>query len=516
MASPDVTPEPRPRRRDATWKLVLAFVIPLALAAGIVVVVSRGGNGDPGVPADGGSATSNTNFLVIMTDDQTLESMRVMENTNRLLAAEGTTFSNYYVSFPNCCPSRAAFLTGQYAHNNGVTDNVPPDGGFQKLKGDETLPVWLQRSGYYTASIGKYLNGWGQDGIQPPPGWTHWFGLIDPTTYHYFNYSVSNDGRRQDYGSQASDYQTDVLGAEVQRTITEAGSSGKPWFVQFTPLASHAQYSEQKNGSSLGVDESTIPIPAARHKGRFANEAMPRSPSYNQADVAGLPAIFSVLPPLTPEQEDLLVQLYRAELETLLAVDEWVGRLVQTLRDTGQLDRTVIVFTSDNGVYHGEHRLPFGKVFLFEPATHMPLLIAGGGFPKGKVVDSMAVNVDLAPTVLALAGATPGVTLDGQDLASMARDPSTSTGRVILLESWLNRGKEAPRIETKAVHGQRYVLLRDNLGWNGLYDLLEDRAQVDNRWDDPGLAEVRADLSAKLERLQSCAGQSCLLGPHPR
>lgn len=510
MAAPDG--RPRRKRRDATWKLVLAFVTPLVIAVGIVVVISKSGS-----DANQATTTASTkpNVLVIMTDDQTLESMRVMANTKRLLADQGTTFSNYYVSFPNCCPSRAAFLTGQYAHNNGVTDNLPPDGGFKKLKGDETLPVWLQRSGYYTASVGKYLNGWGQDDIQPPPGWTHWFGLIDPTTYHYFNYSVSNDGQRKDYGSSDQDYQTDVLGTEVTRTITEAGKSGKPWFVQFTPLASHAQFSEQKNGESMTVDETTIPVPAARHRGKFADEPLPKPSSYNPTDTTGMPAIFTVLPPLTPEQEQLLEKVYRAELESLLAVDEWVGTIVQTLKDTGQLDRTTILFTSDNGVYHGEHRLPFGKVFVFEPAAHMPLIITGGSFPKAKKVDSMTVNVDLAPTILSITGATAGLNVDGRDLAPVAKDPSTTSDRAILLESWLNRGK-ADRIETKAVHDQRYVLMQDSLGWNGLFDLRSDPDQMANKWDDPALATVRAELVKKLETLRSCAGAACDVGTPPR
>lgn len=481
------------------------------IAVAIVAFVSRDETGS-GAGSGTVAGAGKPNILVIMTDDQTLESMKVMSNTRSLLADNGTTFSNFYVSFPNCCPSRATYLTGQYAHNHGVKDNLPPDGGFEKLDSAETLPVWLQRAGYYTASIGKYLNTWGQASIEPPPGWSHWFGLIDPTTYHYFNYSVSNDGRRQEYGSAEQDYQTDVLGAEVKRTITEAGTSGRPWFVTWTPLAPHAQYSERSSerisGSGEGlpeVDATTLPVPPARFKGTLASEPLPKPPNYNE-QVVGTPSLVQQLPPIT--EEPLLEQSYRAELESLLAVDEWVGSLVSTVQETGQLDRTVIIFMSDNGNFHGEFRLPYGKVLLYEAASHVPLIIRGGPFAKGATVDAVTVNADIAPTILALAGASPTLALDGRDLTQIARDPVSGRGRAVLLESWLNQGKSG-RLHMSAVHDDRYVLMRDSTGFVSLYDLSTDPYQMHNRVDDPSLATVKADLEARLDKLSSCAGQSC-------
>src|SRR5262245_45323349 len=104
------------------------------------------------------AATDRPNVLLILTDDQTLESMRVMDFTLRRLAAEGTTFANSIASYPMCCPSRATGLTGQYAHNHKVMANKPPDGGYGRLDGSNTLPVWLREAGYETAHVGKYLN----------------------------------------------------------------------------------------------------------------------------------------------------------------------------------------------------------------------------------------------------------------------------------------------------------------------------------------------------------------------
>src|SRR5262245_16038889 len=134
-------------------------------------------------PAPAPVSESRPNVLVIMTDDQTVEDMRVLPKTRALLAAKGTSFANSFVAYPLCCPSRSTFLTGQYAHNHGVLGNVAPAGGYQRLDHSNTLPVWLQEAGYFTAHLGKYLNDYGVDSPAPPAGWSRWFGLIDPTTY---------------------------------------------------------------------------------------------------------------------------------------------------------------------------------------------------------------------------------------------------------------------------------------------------------------------------------------------
>ncbi|HKH19787.1 MAG TPA: sulfatase-like hydrolase/transferase, partial [Gammaproteobacteria bacterium] len=142
------------------------------------------------------------NVVVIMTDNQTLEEMRVLTKTRRLIGDQGTTFRNYYVSLPLCCPSRATFITGQYPHNHTVFTNVPPNGGYTKLNHNNTLPLWLQDAGYFTSHIGKYLNGYGRDTAPTlvPPGWTDWQGLVDPSTYKFYNYTINDNGTLVNYG----------------------------------------------------------------------------------------------------------------------------------------------------------------------------------------------------------------------------------------------------------------------------------------------------------------------------
>jgi arylsulfatase A-like enzyme len=139
--------------------------------------------------------TSRPNIVVIMTDDQTLESMRVMPGVRSALGASGTTFENAFVSTALCCPSRATLFTGQYMHNHGVLGNRPPEGGYGRLDTSNYLPGWLQDAGYHTIHIGKFLNRYGQDNppAEVPPGWSEWYASIDLSTYRYSGYQLNEN-----------------------------------------------------------------------------------------------------------------------------------------------------------------------------------------------------------------------------------------------------------------------------------------------------------------------------------
>ncbi|HKH21227.1 MAG TPA: sulfatase-like hydrolase/transferase, partial [Gammaproteobacteria bacterium] len=161
---------------DAWTKITAACKARSVTSLSFLTVVLLGGiifSAPSGLVAQ---TVARPNIVVIMTDDQTLEMMRVLTKTRQLIGDQGTTFRNSYVSFPLCCPSRATFITGQYPHNHGVFQNVPPNGGYTKLNHNNTLPVWLQDAGYFTSHIGKYLNGYGQltSPTLVPPGWTDW------------------------------------------------------------------------------------------------------------------------------------------------------------------------------------------------------------------------------------------------------------------------------------------------------------------------------------------------------
>jgi N-acetylglucosamine-6-sulfatase len=223
--------------------------------------------------------------------------------------------------------------------------------------------------------------------------------------------------------------------------------------------------------------------------------------------VADKPAHVRKLPPLTPEKQALINETYRAQLASLLAVDDLVERLVKALEATGQLDHTVIVFTSDNGFFLGEHRIPEGKYLPYEESIRVPLIIRGGGFPAGAHVAQMVSNVDLAPTIVALTGARARRVMDGRPLLPLALDPDQGKDRTLLIEGY-GEGKGKPPFT--AVRDPRWLYAEYKNGDRELYDLRSDPAELRSLHADPASAAVREDLARRLARLRTCAGASCL------
>jgi N-acetylglucosamine-6-sulfatase len=470
-------------------KSSLAFIL---AAAGTLLAVTRGRAPVP-VPAAG--SASRPNVLVIMTDDQTVEDMRVLPKTRALLAAEGTSFTNSFVAYPLCCPSRSTFLTGQYAHNHGVLANGGSTGGYQRLDHSNTLPVWLQEAGYYTAHLGKYLNNYGVDSPEPPAGWSRWFGLIDPSTYRLYDYTVSDDGVPVSHGHAAADYQTDVLAEEAERILRSRAGESQPFFVTVAPIAPHL---ERIGGKQVA------PRAAPRYEGRFADEPLPAKPSFSEPDVGDKPAHIRKLPALSSAKAARETAIYRARLASLLAVDDLVERLVKALADTGQLERTAIVFTSDNGFLLGEHRILDQKYYPYEESIRVPLIIRGGGFPAGATAAQPVSNVDLAPTIAALTGARARRVMDGVPLLPLALDPRQGKDRTLLIEA-LAPGK----VTYRAVRAPGWFYAEYSNGGRELYDLEKDPFELRSRHAAPALEAVRGDLARRLARLRTCAGQSC-------
>ena len=441
------------------------------------------------------------NILVIMTDDQTVADMRVLPKTRALLAAKGTTFANSFVDFSLCCPSRSTFLTGQYAHNHGVLANGGPQGGYAHLDNSNTLPLWLQDAGYYTAHLGKYLNNYGVDSPEPPPGWSRWFGLIDPSTYRMYDYTVSRDGAPVAYGESPGDYQTDVLAAEAETILRSRAGASQPFFVTVAPIAPHLE--------RIGRDQ-TPPRPAPRYEGRFAAAPLPMKPSFNEPDVSDKPAHIRRRPLLSPAKQAYVTEIYRARLASLLAADDLVERLVKALEETGQLGHTVIFFTSDNGFLLGEHRVPEGKYLPYEESIRVPLIVfdgrGGGGFPAGVTVQQPVSNVDLAPTIVSLTGARARRVMDGRSLLPLALDPGLAKSRTLLIEG-AGLGGDKPAFA--AVRDPRWLYVEYQTGDRELYDLQNDPFELRSLHAAPALATVRQDLARRLARLRACAGRSC-------
>ena len=459
------------------------------------------------------AAQTRHNVVVVMTDDQDFRSMGVMPQTRSLIAKRGTTFSTSVVSFPLCCPSRATYMTGRYAHNHGVKWNNFPQGGFYRLKQAETLPVWLQRAGYRTIHIGKFLNETGErDPTEVPKGWDDWHGGVDPSTYDYYGYTLNHNGVPQTYGRESKDYSTDVYAGIAEQAIADSRKKGKPFFLNIAPLAPHTV--AVNSGARV---EGTPAVPAPRHASRFAQVPMPRYPNFNEADLSDKPAIAAFFPePMNEDQIASLTDHWRGRMGSLLAVDDLVKRVVKSLRKAGVYDDTDIVFTSDNGWILGEHRLrdPMSedgravgvKYLPFEGSSRVPLMAAGPDFPKDRKVRGVVVNADLAPTIADIAGARPRLAQDGISLLRALRKPSMLAGRGVLLETFENPRGVPPY---KAIRTERYRYEVAETGAEGLYDLRLDPWELDSRHADPRYAAIKKILVAKLAALRDCKGTKC-------
>ena len=447
------------------------------------------------------AAASRPNILVIMTDDQTVDQMRALPKTRALLAARGTTFANSFVDFSLCCPSRSTFLTGQYAHNHGVLANGGPHGGYRPSRPFEH-PAALAPGGRLLHGPRRQIPQ--QLSARTPPrrrrGGRAGSALIDPSTYRMYDYTVSDNGKPVAYTESPRDYQTDVIAAKAEEILRSRAGSGQPFFVTVAPPRAAP-------GAARPASRRRR-APAPRYAGRFAAEPLPRKPSFNEADVRGQAGPHP--PPAAAQPGEERARSARptaACLASLLAVDDLVERLVRTLDETGQLDRTVIVFTSDNGFFFGEHRVTEGKYLPYEESIRVPLIIRGGAASRPGPRSAQPVsNVDLAPTIVALAGARARRVMDGRPLLPLALDPEQGKGRTLLIEGY-GEGKDKPPFA--AVRDPRWFYAEYRNGDRELYDLQTDPAELRSLHADPASAAVRQDLARRLARLRACSGSSC-------
>lgn len=498
-------------RKSALAAVGAAAVTAVALAAG-----------SPAEQASAqGAPQEQPNVVVVMSDDQTQDSMRYMPRVQELIGQRGATFPTNVTNWPLCCPSRATFQTGQYAHNHDVRGNQPPLGGFARLDISQTLPVWLQDAGYYTAHVGKFLNGYESSPVGVPPGWSEWHGSKD--TYKFYGYTLLENGSLNTYGSSnenadnpadPASYSTDVYTDKAVQVVNERAPSSDPFFLSVAYLAPHSGGPNNPPAEPAGRCEGSAK-PAIRHAGAFGSEPLPLPPNYNEADIADKPAALANRDPLSANEVNRATRNYRCRIESLLAIDEGVAEIVSALRAAGELDDTLFVYTADNGFFHGEHRIVSGKNRVYEEAIRVPLLMRGPGIPEGVTVDDLSINADLPPTILDAAGATATVPQDGRSLLPYAEEPTRAHGRELLIEQYSPDGEdgEPTGTEYQAIRTTRYVYVLNATGETELYDLEADPFQLQNQSGNPAFAEPQAALASRLAALVSCQGKSCRSKP---
>jgi arylsulfatase A-like enzyme len=362
------------------------------------------------------------------------------------------------------------------------------------LHGNYNLAHWVRRAGYYTAMIGKYLNEYRSDS-PVATGWSEWRAA--PEGYGVYNYPINENGTLVQYGSDPADFKQDVLTRKAVNFVNRRAPKTMPFFLWLTYAAPH--WSPPDPNPNPPSDCQHAAKPAPRHANAFDSEPLPMPPNFNEADVSDKPASIRNLPRLGSDWISTIRRKYRCELESLLSVDEGVKEVVDALRTKAELSKTVLIFTSDNGYFHGEHRIPENKQHIYEESIRVPLLMRGPGIPQGVTIPDLVINADLAPTLVDLANADPGRAMDGRSLIPVANNPGIEQGRRLLIEE--------PSF--KAIRTERYMYAEHTSGARELYDLREDPYELISRHNAPAYASVRAQLANRLQALRGCAGVSC-------
>lgn len=410
-------------------------------------------------------------MVVILSDDQRWDSLDVMPNVRRLLGEHGVTYEKAYVTTPVCCPSRASILTGDYSRNTGVLDNHGAIGGAKAFDDTDTLATRLHSSGYHTALVGKYLNEYDSlPACYIPPGWDSWHAIHGEAADHYYGMTLSENGRLNQYGAGPADYQGTVL---TQAANDWLATVPEPFFLYFAPSNPHRP--------AIAAPEDT---------GSFEGTAPWRPESYDEPDTSDKPWD-GLVPPMDAVDVKTADRMNQRMKESLRSLDRMVADMVGTLKERGVLDNTVIIFMSDNGWLVGEHRL-LSKTWPYEESIRVPLVIRMPWATGARTSNDLALNIDLAPTIAALAGADAGG-MDGAQLQEVTNpllptaDPGQGTRGDFVVE-WLGADRDNPEVPPRysALHTRRYVYVEYENGWRELYDLREDPLQLHNLADSQG------------------------------
>lgn len=520
----------------------------------LVALVAAGLHGTTVVFDEAIAEASVPNIVVVQVDDLDLESARtavaqgLMPNFASWLqnSSKARIFDNAFVSESMCCPSRATFLTGQYAHNHGVKDNVHPDGGCAPLDGKPTLATRLDGAGYFTGVVGKWLNGYGclygggggcTDNPNPPeptplcwtytnvpPGWNS-FDLLVGNAHRMYNYAIYEGppGTLVTPGT----YQTSELNSRVGDFITIAT---EPSLLYVTPTAPHGEIASGDPGwrtctTNDPYEQIASIRPETQEYDHLADEIpLPTPPNYDEPDNLDKPRFVEDIAQIGTQFKPCRTGVYRDRLESLKSVDNLIGALATALHNKapggGVVEgRTVVFFTSDNGFFNGEHRA-YGKRLAYEESIRVPLVVRYPTATSARTITQFVLNTDLARTIVELAGITgcvgnpndPCLGMDGQSLVPFLEGQTPAWRNRFLIEHWTGDSTIAPYnyptffgvrtantnelyVDYEATPGPVYGPEKE------YYDLDLDRPQETNAYGD---GTCCGDLATRLAALKSC------------
>jgi arylsulfatase A-like enzyme len=451
----------------------------LIISSLLLATLWTGCEGDPyPLPSDGVVSNSGQNVIYILSDDHRYDFMGFMQKVPFLrtpnmdrMAAEGVHLKNAFVTTSLCSPSRASILTGQYTHRHGVVDNqsmVP--------EGTDFFPEFLQEAGYETGYIGKWHMG--EHNSNPRQGFDYWASFKGQG--QYWN-SVFNVNGVDDVPTDST-YVTHAI-TDYARDFLNNRDTTKPFFLYVSHKSVHAEFT-----------------PAPEHDGVFEEEALtyPATfypPSHPQAQLSEQDYNYDDLPQWVKEQRhswhgvDYLYhgemdfdEFYRSYCETLIALDESIGQILDYLEVHDLMDNTTVFYMGDNGFSFGEHGL-IDKRQAYEESMRVPLLAMGAAVSKSvKVVEQNVQNIDIGPTILDIAGVGQAEQFDGQSFLPLLQSSDNTDWRDTIYYEYF---WERPFPQTPTVHAirtQQYKYIRYHGIWdiNELYDLTNDPLEANN------------------------------------
>lgn len=462
--------EPKPHH------VVVALIVVVFVAASVIVVAVTRGSTPVLTQATG---VRPPNIVIINTDDQRWDTLKYMPNVEKLLVAHGITFRNAFVTNPTCCPSRASLFSGQYSHTTKVYSNTAAGGGFKAFNEGGTVATALDGD-YETGLFGKYLNNYFDAATHGyiPIGWDEWNAFKrDGYNDYYLNV---NGTLRHFQGKDEANYSNSVLTSKITSFIAR---SEEPVFVYFAPPAPH---------------EPVIPEP--RDERSFSHLAKWRPPSYNEADISDKPRYMQSVEPISSHSAATIDEFRKDQLRTLQSVDRSVGDIVEALDAKGELDNTMIVYTSDNGMLWGEHRMK-GKGIGFEEAIRVPLVIRYDPLiPAARNDDHLVAGFDITPTAVQLAG-IGGLEFEGESLVPLFHDARASWRHDLLIEHWA-RGRNSRPPTMCMIRSERFAYMHYFWGnKDELYDLSKDPFELQNEISNPSYANDLSQLKRREQEL---------------
>ena len=438
------------------------------------------------------TADAKPNIILILVDDQVISSFNTLPKIQSDLIGKGIFFKNTFCASPVCAPSRASILTGQYPHNHGEETNGSKKFVNNRDK-DNTIATILKNGGYKNVFIGKYTHGY-NDANYVPPGWYNWYALLGGAP-GYYDYIMSANGKPIKYDSHENDYSTDVISKIANNFILNNKDPDRPFFMYIAPFAPHSPRT-----------------PAPRHA-NYHFEKDSRPPFY-ESDISDKPKWVQdhrKFYPLHDGEKRVRDGTYK--LNSLLAVDEMIDKLIKNLAHTGKLDNTYIFYLADNGDDFSTHVKATGKLLPYEEGVRTPLVVRVPGINHSVKHDHLVSTVDLLPTIIELAGLDMPSFVDGRSMVPLLSSeplPESEWRKRCYVElgdfkSWYQKAYP-PRYQL--IRGSAYKYIEYATGEKEFYDLRVDPKEMTNSYDSLS-SETRHNLNLQLRRLSSCKGRSC-------